>query len=67
VWHVTIEKKGIAIKYIYTNKVIIVSLIKPTPSDAFKTHVLSLGIRKVQHLDVSCFLMDMFFLQRASM
>ena len=45
--HVAIETKGIAIEYIYTNKVIVISLIKPIPSNAFKAHLLTLGIRMV--------------------
>ena len=47
---VAIETKNIVIKYIYTNKVIVVSLIKPTPNDAFKTHTLSLRILKFHYL-----------------
>ena len=39
--HVTLETKGIVIKYTHTNKVIVISFIKPIPSDAFKTYVES--------------------------
>jgi len=35
-----------------------VPLTKPIPSDTFKTHMLSLGIRKVRFSDVSCHVMD---------
>lgn len=45
--HVTLETKGIVIKYAHTNKVIGLSFIKSIPSDAFETHMLSLGIRKL--------------------
>jgi len=35
-----------------------VLLTKPIPSDTFKIHMLSLGIRKVQFLDISYQVMD---------
>ena len=43
---VTIETKDIPSKYIYTDKVIVVSLTKPTFNYSFKTHTLSVGIHK---------------------
>jgi len=43
---IAIETKDIAIKYIYTNKVIVVSLIEPIPKDTFKTHMLILRVYK---------------------
>ena len=55
---VTIETKDIAIKHMYTKKVFMSLLTKPILSDTFKTHMLSLGIRKVQVRDISCHEMD---------
>ena len=62
---VTIETKEIAIKYMYTKKVFMSLLTKPIPSDTFKTHMLSLGIRKVQFRDISCHVMDKALLKCA--
>ena len=42
-----IKTKEIAIKYIPTNKMIADPLTKPIPRDAFKAHVLNLGVRRV--------------------
>ena len=44
---ITIETKDIAIQYIRTTKLIVVSFIKPIPRDTFKEHMLSLGVYKV--------------------
>ena len=55
---VIIGTKAIAIKYMYTKKVFMSLLTKPIPSDMFKIHMLSLGIRKVQFQDISCHVMD---------
>ena len=38
-------------------------LAKPIPSDTFKTHILSLGMRKVQFRGISCHVMDKVLLQ----
>ena len=42
-----IKTKEVAIKYIPTNKMIVDTLTKPIPRDAFKAHSLSLGFRRV--------------------
>ena len=55
---VTIETKDNAIKYMYTKKVFMSLSTKPIPSDTFRTHMLSLEIRKVQFRDISCHVMD---------
>ena len=60
---VTIETKDIAIKYMYSKKVFVSLLTKLIPSDTFKAHMLSLGIRKVQFRDISCHVMDKVLLQ----
>ena len=62
---VTIETKDIAIQYMHTKKVFMSLLTKPTPSDTFKFHMLSLGINKVQFRDISCHVMDKVLLQCA--
>ena len=62
---VTIETKEIAIKYMYTKKVFVSLLTKLIPSDTFKTHMLSLGVCKVQFRDISCHVMDKVLLQWA--
>jgi len=41
-----IKTKEITIKYIPTNKIIVDPLTKPIPRDAFKSHMLSLGLRQ---------------------
>ena len=43
---VIIKTEGIAIKYIYTNNMIVVSLTYPS-DHVFKAHMLSLGVLKV--------------------
>jgi len=43
---VIIETKDIVIKYTYSNYVIVISLIKPTPNDELKENMSSIGIRK---------------------
>ena len=43
-----IKTKEIVIKYIPTNKIIVDPLTKPILKDAFKTHRLSLGVRRVE-------------------
>jgi len=63
VFFVTIETKAIGIEYIYTNKVIVVSLTNLIPSDGFKTHTLCLGIRKVHSLGVFYYVMDTLLLK----
>jgi len=60
---VTIETKDIVIKYMYTKKVFMSILTKLIPSDTFKTHMVSLGIRKVQFRDISCHMMNKVLLQ----
>jgi len=55
---VSIETKAIAINYMYVEKVIVSLLTKPIPSDMFKTHILSLGIHKVQFSNISCHVID---------
>ena len=40
-----------------------VPLTKPIPSDTFKTHILSLGIRKVPFSDIFYHVMDKVLLQ----
>jgi len=42
-----IKTKEIAIKYIPTYKMSADLLTKPIPRDAFKSHMLSLGLRRV--------------------
>ena len=42
-----IKSNEMAIKYISTNKMIANPLSKPIPRDAFKYHMLSLGLRRV--------------------
>jgi len=42
-----IKSKEIAIKHISTNKMIANPLTKPIPKDVFKSHMLSLGLRRV--------------------
>ena len=42
-----IKAKEIAIKYISTNRMIVDLLIKSIRRDMFKSHMLSLGIRRV--------------------
>ena len=42
-----IKTKDIAIKYISTNKMIVDPLTKPISRDVFKSHMLSLGLRRV--------------------
>jgi len=42
-----IEIKEVVIKYIPTNKMIANPLTKPIPRDAFKAHLLSLGLCRV--------------------
>jgi len=42
-----IKSKVIAIKYISTNKMIADPLTKRIPRDAFKSHMLSLGLHRV--------------------
>ena len=59
---VTMETKEISIRYKYTNKTIAFPWLKPIANDASKAHMLSLGIRKIQFLDVSCYVMDMLLL-----
>jgi len=50
-----IKTNEIVIQYISTNKMTTVPLTKLIPRDAFKTHMLSLGLRRVYFLDVSCY------------
>jgi len=42
-----IKTKDVTIKYIPTIKIIVDSLTKPIPRDAFDTHILSTRLRKV--------------------
>ena len=42
-----IKLKEVIIKYLSTNKMIADPLTKPTPKDVFKTHMMSLGLRRV--------------------
>ena len=42
-----IKGKQLVIKYISTSKMIVDALTKPIPRDAFKDHVMSLGLCKI--------------------
>ena len=42
-----INTKEIVIKYMSSNKMIADPLTKPNPRDVFKSHILSLGLRRV--------------------
>ena len=55
-----IKTKEIAIKYISTNKMIADPLTKPIPRDTFKSYMLSLGLRRVYFLDISCYVTEFF-------
>ena len=55
-----IKTKMVAINYIPTNKMIADPLTNSIPQDAFKVHILSLGLRVVYCLDVSCYLTKTF-------
>ena len=53
-----IKSKEIVIKYISTNKMITNPLTKPIPRDAFKSHMLSLGLHRVQFLNISYYVTE---------
>jgi len=55
------ETKEVVIKYISTYKMIIDLLTKPILRDVFKTQMMSRGLCRVQFLDVSYYVMNMFF------
>jgi len=42
-----IKLKEVFVKYLSANKMIADQLTKPTPRDVFKTHMMSLGLRRV--------------------
>ena len=57
-----IKEKEVAIKYVSISRMIVDPLTMPIPIDAFKAHVMSLGHRRTQFLDVSKCIMDMLLI-----
>ena len=55
-----IKTKEIATNYISANNMIADPLSKPIPRDVFKSHMLSLGFRRVLFLDLSCYMTNSF-------